>query len=68
MPTATITSRGRVTIPKTVRELLRIEAGDQIDFGVSDRATSWSGVPLSVSRSFGDCCGDLAAAASPSKK
>ena len=32
MPTATLTSRGRVTLPKRVRELLRLDAGDTVDF------------------------------------
>lgn len=37
MPTATMTSKGQVTIPKAVRDLLRVDAGDQIDFVVTDR-------------------------------
>jgi AbrB family looped-hinge helix DNA binding protein len=37
MPTATLTTKGQVTIPKSVRDLLRIEAGDQIDFFVTDQ-------------------------------
>lgn len=37
MPTATVTSKGQVTIPKAVREVLRIDAGDQVDFIVTDR-------------------------------
>jgi len=37
MPTATLTSKGQVTIPKAVRDLLRIDTGDQIDFVVTDR-------------------------------
>jgi AbrB family looped-hinge helix DNA binding protein len=37
MPTATVTSKGQITIPKTVRELLRVEAGDQVDFSVNER-------------------------------
>ena len=32
MPTATITSKGQVTIPKEVRDALAVEAGDVIDF------------------------------------
>ena len=44
MPTATVTSKGQVTLPKKVREALKIKPGDQIDFvlgaegGVSVRA------------------------------
>lgn len=37
MPTATITSKGQVTIPKAVRNHLRVDAGDQIDFVVTDQ-------------------------------
>ena len=37
MPTATLTSKGQVTIPKAVREALRIDSGDQIDFVFTDR-------------------------------
>jgi len=32
MPTATVTSKGQVTLPKKVREALRIGPGDRIDF------------------------------------
>ena len=32
MPTATVTSKGQVTLPKKVREALKIKPGDQIDF------------------------------------
>ena len=32
MITATITSKGQVTIPKTVRESLRLHSGDKIAF------------------------------------
>ena len=32
MPTATVTSKGQVTLPKKVREALKVKPGDQIDF------------------------------------
>ena len=32
MPSATVTSKGQVTIPKAVRDALAIQAGDVIDF------------------------------------
>lgn len=32
MPTAIVTSKGQVTIPKVVRDALGLEAGDRIDF------------------------------------
>jgi antitoxin PrlF len=37
MPTATVTSRGQITLPKEVRELLRVDTGDQVDFFVNER-------------------------------
>ena len=32
MSTATLTSKGQITIPVAVREALRIEAGDRVEF------------------------------------
>lgn len=32
MPTATLTSKGQLTLPKKVREALGLKAGDQVDF------------------------------------
>lgn len=32
MPTATITSKGQVTLPKEVRDTLEVGAGDRLDF------------------------------------
>ncbi len=36
MPTTTITSKGQVTIPKQVREALRVKPGDRLDFVIAD--------------------------------
>ena len=32
MPTATLTSKGQITLPKKVREQLRVQTGDAVDF------------------------------------
>jgi antitoxin PrlF len=32
MPTATVTTKGQVTIPKSIRQALKIAAGDRLDF------------------------------------
>jgi AbrB family looped-hinge helix DNA binding protein len=39
MPTATVTSKGQLTLPKAIRDLLRLGAGDRVDFIVKDDGT-----------------------------
>ena len=36
MPTATLTSKGQLTLPKAIRHLLRLSVGDRVDFVVKD--------------------------------
>ena len=36
MASATVTSKGQVTLPKSVRERLGVEAGDRLEFVESD--------------------------------
>ena len=37
MPTATVTSKGQITIPKAIREHLDVKAGDEVDFTLNER-------------------------------
>ena len=37
MATATITSKGQVTIPKGIRDELLLHSGDQLDFSITPR-------------------------------
>lgn len=54
MPLATVTSKGQVTIPKDVRDRLRLRAGDQLDFVVrEDGSVSIRKRALSVDDVFG---------------
>jgi len=39
MPSSTITSKGQTTIPKEVREHLKLQSGDQIDFLIRQDGT-----------------------------
>jgi AbrB family looped-hinge helix DNA binding protein len=48
MPTATVSSKGQITIPAEVRESLRLKAGDKIEF-FEDQDGRFSFVPKSGS-------------------
>ena len=39
MPEATLTTKGQVTIPKEVREHLKLETGARVDFIIEDDGT-----------------------------
>ena len=36
MPSATVTSKGQITIPKDIREYLELHPGDNVDFVVEE--------------------------------
>ncbi|HEY2380719.1 MAG TPA: AbrB/MazE/SpoVT family DNA-binding domain-containing protein [Terriglobia bacterium] len=42
MPTATLTSKGQTTIPREVRELLKVKSGDKLEFKINERDNSVS--------------------------
>ncbi|HLK18397.1 MAG TPA: AbrB/MazE/SpoVT family DNA-binding domain-containing protein [Bryobacteraceae bacterium] len=44
MPTATLTSKGQVTIPKEIRDRLRLETGQRLEFEI-DKNGKLSVVP-----------------------
>jgi antitoxin PrlF len=39
VPRATLTSKGQVTVPKAIRDLLRLGTGDRVDFVVQQDGT-----------------------------
>ena len=39
MPTSTITTKGQITIPKQIRNLLNIDKGDRVEFLVDENGT-----------------------------
>ena len=36
MPAATLTSKGQITLPKAIRELLRLDTGDSVEFVIAE--------------------------------
>ncbi|WP_009631616.1 AbrB/MazE/SpoVT family DNA-binding domain-containing protein [Synechocystis sp. PCC 7509] len=48
MKSATITSKGQVTIPKEIRDYLKLEIGSKIDFVIDENGTVKI-IPLTVS-------------------
>ena len=54
MVTATLTSKGQMTIPKAVRESLRLRSGDRVEFVVHDQSeATFRPITKSVDDVFG---------------
>jgi len=53
MPTATITSKGQITIPKKIREKLGLKPGDKLDFEVEDNRSIYIKRKKSIDEAFG---------------
>ena len=47
MATATITTKGQTTVPKSVRDRLRLKAGDRVEFVFQDDGTALM-VPVTI--------------------
>lgn len=62
MPTATVTSKGQITIPKSVREGLGVDAGDRVEFVESTKGVY---TLVAVSRDVRELKGLIAKPARP---
>jgi antitoxin PrlF len=62
MPTATLTSKGQVTIPKSVREGLGVDAGDRVEFLEASKGVY---TVVAVSRDVRELKGMIAKPAKP---
>lgn len=49
MPTATMTSKGQITIPVEVRVEMGIDAGDRIEFVRNERTGHYEMIPANIS-------------------
>jgi antitoxin PrlF len=41
VPTATLTSKGQITIPKEIREQLRLQTGHRVEFQIDSKGNVW---------------------------
>ena len=53
MPTATVTSKGQITIPKAVREALDLEPGDRVAFRVANHTAIMEPETVDIKELFG---------------
>ncbi len=65
MAVATLTSKGQVTIPKSVREALQLESGDKIEISVTGEGEA---LIRSISESPEEVFGSLRAMSQAGKK
>ena len=61
MATTTITSKGQLTLPKEIRERLKLKAGDRLDVATEDGRIVMTPAQLDI----GDLCAVLSAASRP---
>ncbi|MEE8408746.1 MAG: AbrB/MazE/SpoVT family DNA-binding domain-containing protein [Myxococcota bacterium] len=68
MAISTVTSKGQVTIPKKVRDRLRLQTGDRIDFRIeADGAVRIYPIAKKVSEVFGAFSGKASEGRSPAE-
>jgi AbrB family looped-hinge helix DNA binding protein len=49
MPRATVTSKGQITIPRSIRQALKVGSGDRLDFVLeAEGRESWFGRPCAT--------------------
>ena len=46
MSIATLTSKGQITLPKKIRQMLHLEAGEKVDFQIDEKAGTATMIPL----------------------
>jgi antitoxin PrlF len=56
MARATLTTRGRITIPKEVRDCLHLHTGDQVEFVIQDESET---ILKPITKSVDDVFGKL---------
>ncbi len=62
MPIATLTTKGQITLPKSVRERLGVDAGDRVEFVESSKGVY---TVVAVSRDVRELKGMIAKSAKP---
>jgi len=55
MPSSTLTSKGQVTIPKTIRDRLELHEGDTLEFSLDEAGR----IVVRLEKTMGGICGVL---------